>query len=488
MHRPLPIFLISALALLLAPGQASAHWCNNIWAAPSRIVVKPEVTTVNVGGSGAKLRIYVRNNLPYTLFAVEMRGNAGGYTVSVSPAQQDIHPGQNRAFTFSISGPGGKVGVDTLGLQMKFRPSGYPSGWLDESNQCMLNQKVDKATITKGVDGWWKYYGPCGVANQSTSLNAATLHDMDPKAKLPSSSPFLGRTGAAQLIKFFGYRFCYNGSGSWRCGSQECPSPCAEGSAWGNTNQFPQNCMRAGVELAVRKAKLGSLLAAARAGAENALKGGCGLVRQPTEHKCLAAVVGAHLLQGGGSSASFTATIKASANCVPKACQDAALRILTGAPKSTCSGLSSYEEEAACAAAEGLRGNDAPVKSILLPKSGDGYQPSAARGYGGLFYSYMLHIVTAARMASQGKVSYYPDAGAPLLGGGADAGAKGDGPGQTGDGPTAGKDSALPGADSGGTKGDGDDGCSCGVGGGRGGAGATALLLLLGLLLARRRG
>jgi len=478
-----------AAVLLLAPASASAHWCNNIWAAPSRIVVKPEVSSLTVGASGASLRVYVQNNLPYRLFAAQMKGSASGYTVSVTPPQQDIQPGQNVAFTFKVSGgSGGTVKVDTLGLQLKFRPSGYPYGWLDENSNCMLKQKVSASVVAQGVSGWWKNYSACGVDNQAFSLNAATLMDMNPKAKLPASSPTLGRTGLQELIKEFGYRFCYNGSGSWRCGSQECPSPCAEGSAWANTNQWPQNCMRAGVELAVRKAKLGSALTAARAGAQNALKGGCSLGNKPTQHKCLAAVVGAYLWQGASGTSAFQSAVKSAANCVPKACQDAALRILGVGAKSSCSGLGNYEEEAACAAAEGLRGQDGVVKSILLNKAGDGYKPNNARGYSGLFYAYMLQIVASARKAKgSGAISFYPDAGKPLLV--KDLGSTPPDKGKPGsDSKQPKPDGKAPAADKGGTTtppaGEEDEGCS--VASTRS-SGLPLLLLCLALVFLRRR-
>ena len=66
---------------------AFAHWCNNIWAAPARMVVKPEKATVNVtGGSSVKLKVYLRNNFPHPLKTVQMQASASGYTVTVAPA------------------------------------------------------------------------------------------------------------------------------------------------------------------------------------------------------------------------------------------------------------------------------------------------------------------------------------------------------------------------------------------------------------------
>ena len=400
--------LMLAAALLSAPSAAQAHWCNNIWAAPSRIVVKPEVTSLYIGSGGAKLRVWVQNNLPYKMFGVQMKGQAGGYSIQVTPANQDINPGQNVGFTFTVSGPTGTQQVSNLGLQLQFRPSGYPYGWLTEQNNCMMDQGTSTNDLLAGTTGWWQNYSYCKLDNQATSLNAASLWDKQPNQKLPNTPGYLGRTGIEQIIKRFGYRFCWNAGGSWRSGNNDCPSPSPEGSPWTSIAQWGQDCLRAGVELGMRKAKLGSHIGAARLGAVNALKGNNGAY----QHKCLAVVVGAHLYAGSGNTGPFTTALKDSGNNVPTACQNAGLRILSQSPASTCTS-GNYWERAACAAAEGLRNNDAVVKSVLLDRAGDGYMP-----YGGdnasLYYAYMLSLVTAARKAQFGKVSYYPDAGGTL--------------------------------------------------------------------------
>jgi len=399
--------LLVAAALVCAPAVASAHWCNNIWAAPSRIVVKPEVTSLFVGSGGAKLRVYVQNNLPYKMFGVQMRGQAGGYSIQVSPAKQDINPGQNVSFIFTVSGKTGTAQVNNLGLQLQFR-SGYPYGWQTGSSNCMLDQTTTTNELLAGTSGWWQSYSYCKLANQATALNAAALWDKLPNQKLSNSPGYLGRTGIQQVIKRFGYRFCWNAGGSWRSGNNECPSPSPEGSSWTSTAQWGQDCMRAGVMLAQRKTKLGSHIGAARLGALNALTRNISAY----QHKCLAAVVGAYLYAGSGATGPFTTALKLATNKVPTACQNAGLRILNQSPKATCAS-GQYWERAACAAAEGLRGNDAVVKSVLMTRAGDGYQPYGGN-YDSLYYSYMLSIVTAARMASVGKISFYPDAGSPL--------------------------------------------------------------------------
>ena len=408
MKRALLGFLVLAL---LTPTTASAHWCNNIWAAPSRIVVKPEVTSLYVGSGGAKLRVYVQNNLPYKMFSVQMQGTGGGFSIQVTPGQQDINPGQNVAFTFTVSGPTGNQPVSNMGLQLQFR-SQYPYGWLTSNNNCMMNTATSTSDLLTGSTNFFGHYSYCKLDNQATALNAATLWDKAPSQKLPNSAGYFGRTGIEQLIKRFGHRFCWTSSGTWRSGNNDCPSPSPEGNAWSAINQFPQDCMRAGVMLAQRKAKLGSHMGAARLGALNALKGGCTLGTKPYQHKCLAAVVGAYLYQGSGATGPFTTELKASANCVPTACQNAGLRILNQSPAAACTS-GQYYERAACAAAEGLRGNDNVVKSVLVDRAGDGYEPYGG-DYDSLYYAYMLSIVTAVRVAQNGKISYYPDAGSPL--------------------------------------------------------------------------
>ena len=419
MSRPSPrLAAILAAGVLsgLSASPARAHWCSNIWNAPARLVVKPEKSTVYLkAGQPTKLRVYLQNNFPYKLVAAQLRGEASGYTVAVSPASQDIYPGQQAGFLLTITKASGTatVPVSTLGLQVQFRPGKPPYGWMGGTHT-LVNQKPAQSMLTNGTNYSMKI--------QDASLIASTLSKLYPGAKLPGSAPYFGRTGIQQVIHWFGYRFCYSSSGNYRCGSQSCPSPCAEGSAWSSTVQFPSNCMRAGAEVAAwhARAKLGSDLSAARDAAVNALKGG-GSFR----HKCVAAVVGGYLFQGASSTAAFTGALDTASNNVPPACRKAARRILDGSNASTsCSGQ--FYEKGACAAAEGLRGNDGPVKSVLVAGAGDGGGWGSS-GYENLYYSLMLYIVTAHRLAKTGKATYYPDAGTPI---------------------TPGKDSMPPGKDS----------------------------------------
>ena len=408
-HVSTRLFAVAvALVGLLVATPAMAHWCSNIWNAPARIVVKPEKSTVYLkAGQPTQLRVYLQNNFPYRLFSLKMRGVASGYSVSVTPSSQDVQPGQTAGYLLTItrSSGAGNVAVTSLNLQVQFRPGEYPYSWLG-STSLPVNQSPSQSMLTSRSTYSSSY--------QEASLSAATLTEKYPTATLGSGKPFFGRTGLQQAIHWFGYRFCYSSSGGWRCGGQNCPSPCGEGNAWTSTAQFPQNCMRAGAEVAAYHArgKLGSQLSSARSAATNALKGG-----GSTQHKCMAAVVGAYLYQGA-SYGTFTSALNSGSNNVPTRCRNAAMRILTGSPSSSCTSGSHYEK-AACAAAEGLRNNDAVVKSVLVPNAGDGnssYTGSDESGYRSLYSAYMLYIVSAHRMAKTGKVTYYPDAGTPVGG------------------------------------------------------------------------
>jgi hypothetical protein len=377
------------------PSSAAAHYCSNIFAGPARLVVKPETTTVNISGtSTATLKVYLQNNFPYKLFAVKMRGQATNYTIAVNPtAGQDIQPGQNVLYTYSIkhnTGFTGAVQVSTLNLQVQIRIG----SWRGSADK-LVNQTPAQSLLT----GSAVYLQ--GNAEQTPSLNMGTLADLYPTATLPAGSPTFGHTGIQQLSQMFGYRFCFDSGGTYACGGQDCPSPCAEKAAWSDIEQFPQDCMRAGVELGVRKAKLGSQLQAVRDGAVNAMKAGS------AQHRCLAAVVGGVLWQGAAS----TTTFENGLNSLSAACKAAGLRALGKGTAGSCSGLSAYHEQAACAAAEGLQGVDAPVSSILMPNAGDGNSCASSDWHRCHYYAYMLYLVTGDRYGQGKTASYYPPVG-----------------------------------------------------------------------------
>ncbi len=376
--------ILSFFAIL---GPAEAHWCSNIFEAHARLVIKPEVTTLYVSGDKpAKLRVHLHNNFPYKMWQMEMRGSAAGYKIETSPAAQDVHPAQTVTYTFTISrdAGAGTVKVTDLNLQVRIRV-GF---WMGDSVS-MVDPNPSQASLASSLT----YTKP----TQGASLNAATLADLYPNAKITDK---FNRTGVEQLIHLFAHPFCYNSLGFYRCGKQDCPSPCAEGKSWKTSvSQFAHNCMRAGLELGVRKARLGSRLDAARAASITAMTGA-----HSPDYKCMGAMVGAVLWKGAASTAAYE---KALDKVSPK-CKAAGLRALGKGTPGTCSTSTAgtYDEMTACAGAEGLRGQDDPVKKILMVNAGDGYKVDS---YSTQFYAYMLYLVTSSRRASGQKTSYYPE-------------------------------------------------------------------------------
>jgi hypothetical protein len=393
------------LATLLGASPSSAHWCSNIWAGPSRLVVKPEKSTVYVSSAPTQLKVYLQNNFPYTLFGAKMRGKATAYTVTVNPASQDVQPGQNVLFTLTITSStgSGSVPVSSLDIQVWMRYALGQDNGFRGADDPLVNQSPSQDFLVN-ARGYLAKDGYDSPGQQAPSLSMATLFDKYPQATLPAGPPFFGRTGVQQLIHWFGYRFCYFAEGGWGCGTQDCPSPCPEGSAWTSNMEFSSNGLRAGLDLAIRKSKLGSELVPARNAAINAIKGG------GEEFKCLAAIVGAVLWQGAASAKPFEDALASSP--VSARCKAAALRALGKGQVGDCA-ASPYWEQATCAAAEGLQRNDGPVKTYLLPNAGDGKNPQTGSGtwQENEFYAYMLYLVTGDNYARNIYPSYYPNVG-----------------------------------------------------------------------------
>jgi hypothetical protein len=389
-----PLFLF---CLLLGFGlffsqNAEAHYCSNIFTGPARLVIKPEQTSVNgPSGSSVQLKVYFQNNFPYGLHEVLLRGANSSYDVSTQPPSQEVKPGQMVAYTLTISPNGGSTGdvqVSTLDIQVHFRHGDF--GDSDpEVNQNPSQQLLLDNTF---------YSDP---PDQSPTNGTTTLWEKFPNASLGggSSYPF-DWNGMQMNIAWFGYHQCFGSDdASWRCGTEDCvrngcASTVASKTVWSGTDQFPQSCMRAAVEVGAHKVKLGSLLQQAQNAALQAFRGS-------NQHKCLAAVVGGHLWQGSADTSSFQSALAGA----PAACQAAGLRALGQGGQQNCN-QSNYWEVAACAAAEGLRGNDGPVSSILVPNAGDGIDVD---NYSSLYYAYMLYLVTEHRYNANEPTGYYPN-------------------------------------------------------------------------------
>ncbi|NMB74472.1 MAG: hypothetical protein GYA21_05010 [Myxococcales bacterium] len=130
--------LVVAVAFFLAANMAAppalAHWCTNIYNTPSRIIVKPERDTVFMNetiGSQETLRVWVRNNFPYGISGVRLLASNSDFSVSCSPSNVTVMPGENKLFTLTITRTANN-GDDNLNLKITlathFSPHPSPGG------------------------------------------------------------------------------------------------------------------------------------------------------------------------------------------------------------------------------------------------------------------------------------------------------------------------------------------------------------------------
>jgi len=215
---------MALLAAALAPAPAQAHWCTNIYETPARLVVKPEQSTVFPGDSGT-LRVYVRNNFPYLVKNAELRADNGDFEVSVTPASQDIYPGQDAAFDLQITRVGSS-GDNELYLQLRvFEGTGHGGSLM----------------VWRGADDEWVDQDPSESlvrssmnSDQSKQLGAGKL-----------AATYSEADGVTRLLELFGRpRLGYNSDGWW-----------GDGEWFGERtpDKYDFQLLRAGIELALRK-------------------------------------------------------------------------------------------------------------------------------------------------------------------------------------------------------------------------------------------
>jgi MYXO-CTERM domain-containing protein len=117
--------------------------------------------------------------------------------------------------------------------------------------------------------------------------------------------------------------------------------------------------------------------------------------------------VGGYLWQGAADPSAFTSALSLAGNDVPTICQSAGLRALGASDTPQTCPTAPYEQAAACAAGEGLRNNDGPVTSVLVPNAGQ----SSGSNQTILFYAHMLKMVRGVRRAAGGPMPLANEAG-----------------------------------------------------------------------------
>ena len=124
------------LAVGLIGTSVVGHWCSNIYDTYARIVVKAERTTLNIAsGQQGTLKVYVRNNFPYTLEYFEIVPRPTGLTVTVAPTRiTPFYPGQNATYTLTIKNNSADANGDALKLlnlnaNTKVGDVGFNASW-----------------------------------------------------------------------------------------------------------------------------------------------------------------------------------------------------------------------------------------------------------------------------------------------------------------------------------------------------------------------
>jgi len=94
--------LAFSLAAVVCGGIAFAHFCNNVYRTPGRLIIKPENPLTKIRKRGS-VRIFLKNNFPYYFRNVRLRGECDSLQVEVEPPSiPEIAPGEIVEFTVKV--------------------------------------------------------------------------------------------------------------------------------------------------------------------------------------------------------------------------------------------------------------------------------------------------------------------------------------------------------------------------------------------------
>ena len=387
--------VVLACGMLMSSSPAEAHWCTNIYRTPARIVVKPERDTVFISdtvGAVETLRVTVRNNFPYVVSNTILDGNNPNFDVSCDPYGVELQPGQERAFTLTITRTA-TGGDDNLYLRIVM-DTHFP-GWMDITSNYFTKALPTESEI-------------------NSSNQAQAMHLMWQKfTELESTYP--GAQGLDNILEAYGHpRLQYNSDGGY------------DGSWYPNEHYIDEtdfylgvwdqhNCQRGVMDMAIIHLSDTRVQEAYLDGMDDPMpvwRGMCAIL--------------AAAFTPGPSVTSRIQTMASTDNCVRAANCDnypgsftpsddarvmakAALVIL---------GDTQYQAEVdayarnsgnrewaryICAAGLGLAGLDAPVIDVVLPSSRDDAEVTSQ------FASYLMQVVASFRRGASGTgcVSFY---------------------------------------------------------------------------------
>ncbi|MBN2496476.1 MAG: hypothetical protein JXR96_17920 [Deltaproteobacteria bacterium] len=401
--------LFAALSLLITD-RAAAHFCNNIYDSPGRLVVKPERGTIDVPqGQTDSLRVFVRNNFPYVVSDMRMQAtNTGDFSITVQPSvYSKVHPGEEVVFVFEITRDAGAGNdIRDLGLQIQVlggntEHSASNRDWRDYNHDGTSDSWLDDPAVPADDPAQNRLQSgmSSGQAQQMSAGTLARLYDE--------------HSGVSRLLELYGRpRLMYNSNGGWGGGDWWAPYRDME------DNKYDYQLFRAGAELALRRyAGFNDPdLATVRQAMIDAMDD------PDDDYRGIAALFGAYL----GEDASVRARIELMASadtCVDQADKcthyswttsasaqlmaKAALLVLGDgqyhAEVTTGLAHSNQMVRVICAAALGLTGEDDPVTDVLMPGCQDAW------GYISLCGPVILQLVACDRRgpSGDGLVTFY---------------------------------------------------------------------------------
>jgi len=200
MKKVVTLVAISGLLYLSA---AYAHFCNNVYKLPDRLIVKPEKPVTSVYKS-EEVRVFVKNNYPKPLDNVSLSAKSDDEAVQteVEPAKIDkMKPGDKVDFKIKIKvADGAPAKKHKLSIGISATQIGFES--MDESpvpklRQILANPKGNKSTQVQAAEALALRDDPIGfeflrnmAATSSPDMRSRAIRGLGRVAN-KSTMPFL---------------------------------------------------------------------------------------------------------------------------------------------------------------------------------------------------------------------------------------------------------------------------------------------------------
>jgi hypothetical protein len=195
------IVSLAVIASLFYLSATYAHFCNNIYKLPDRLIVKPEKPVTSVDKS-EEVRVFVKNNYPKAISNVSLTAKSDDEAVQteVEPAKiEEMKPGDKRDFKVKITvADGAPAKKHKLTIGISADQIGFES--MDESPVPKLRQLVEnKNNVSTQV------LAAEALAKRSDPVGFKFLKDMAAKSNTDMRSRAiraLGRVADKSTVSF----------------------------------------------------------------------------------------------------------------------------------------------------------------------------------------------------------------------------------------------------------------------------------------------